>query len=608
MYHGQTQKFLKTLPALAMAALATWNVAAADPTLVFNYPNGFAGASSVVHAAWSAGYSGSIINLTSRGQEHEAGQAWYVNQQDITSFSTDFTFQIHPSGTVPTIQGITFTIQNTNSSQNSDSYGINAGSDANLAGFGSYDLSGQQRMQHSVAVLFNLNANAQNNYPAGGTPNATGLFINGGPYGALVPEVDLNPSGINLYAGHVMAAHIVYDGSILTMTLLDTSTNAQYRTSWPIDIPAVLGSTKGWVGFTGGEIPPEAQNILSWDFYEGYATRLATPTFSLTPGEYASSQSVSVSVPSGSTVYYTTNGRQPTTSSTRYSGPISVSSSEVLQAVAVQSGYTDSNVGVANYQIAPAGSPLINFPSGFAGASNLVTTNGTAKINGSSLQLTDAGTLESASAWYVVPVNVQSFTTNFTLADTNAWPNGMTFTIQNMPPTSSDTSVQYVSGGPNALGNSQTGFGYSGSTNGVGGQIAGLASSVAIKFDKYTGSGNSTGLYTNGADLGQNSVDMSSSGMSLKSGNPVNVTLAYNGSTLSMTARDTKSGSTYTKSWSIDIPGTVGASTAYVGFTASTGWNQASAGQAGAITAWTYSTSTGQSPAVPAAPTNLRVQ
>jgi hypothetical protein len=329
---------------------------------------------------------------------------------------------------------------------------------------------------------------------------------------------------------------------------------------------------------------------------------------SLTPGQYASSQTVSISAPSGSTVYYTTNGQQPTTSSTQYTGPITVSSSEVVQAVAVQSGYTDSNVAVANYQIAAAGSPIINFPSGFAGASNLVTTNGTAKFSGSALQLTDTGTLESASAWYVVPVNVQSFTTNFTLSMTNPWPNGMTFTIQNMPPPSTDTSVLYVSGGPNALGNSQTGFGYSGATNAVGGQIAGLASSVAIKFDRYTGSGNTTGMYTNGADLSVNSVDMSASGLSLKNGNPVNVTLAYNGSTLSMTARDTKTQASYTTSWAIDIPGTVGGSTAYVGFTGSTGWNQASGGAVGDVTAWTYSTSAGQAPAVPAAPTNLRVQ
>lgn len=586
-----------------MAMLAFCKVASAGASLVFNYPSGFAGASGAVHGAWASTIVGSAIDLTSTGAQHEAGGAWYVTQQNITAFTTDFTFQITPSGTLPTIQGITFCVQNTNSTTNPTSHGIDASSDANLAGYGTYALNGQQPMINSIAVLFNLNNNSQDNYPSGGQPSATGLYINGGPLGALVPEIDLNPSGINLYSGHIMAVHIVYDGSILTMTLRDTVNNAQYRTSWPVNIPAIMGGNSAWVGFTGGEIPPTAQNILTWDFYEGYNTRLATPTFSVNPGQYASTQSVSLTGPAGATIYYTTNGQQPTSSSSKYTGPISVSSNEVVQAVAIETGYTDSSVAVANYEIAPAGTPLINFPN-FANASNLVTVNGSAKINGSALQLTDTGTAEAGSAWYVVPVNVSSFTTNFTLQLSNPQGNGMTFTIQNQPPASSDSSILYVSGGPNAIGNNQGGLGYSGSTGGSGGQIAGLLNSVAVKFDLYTGSGDTTGLYTNGADPSQNSIDMTSSGLSLHSGNPLNVTLAYNGTTLAMTITDTKTKASFSKSWTIDIPTTVGGSTAYVGFTGGTGGLTAVQD----VVSWTYAASPGQATAVPAAPTNLRVQ
>jgi hypothetical protein len=604
MYQGRTLKFLNTLPALiAMAMLTASNVASAGASLVFNYPNGFAGASSAVHGAWASSIVGSALDLTSTGVAHEAGGAWYTKQQNITSFTTDFTFQIEPSGAVPSIQGITFAIQNTNATSNSEANGIDASSDANLAGYGTYALGGQQAMIKSMAVLFNLNSNSETNYPSGGKPSATGLYINGGPVAALVPEIDLNPSGINLYSGHIMAVHIVYDGSILTMTLRDTATNAQYRTSWPINIPSIMGSNSAWVGFTGGEIPTQPQNILTWDFYEGYNTRLAAPTFSVNPGQYGSAQSVSIAGPAGATIYYTTNGQQPTTSSSKYTGPISVSSSEVVQAVAIETGSTDSSVAVANYQIASAGSPLIDLPNGFASASNLVTVNGSAKFNGSALQLTDSGTAEAGSAWYVVPVNVSSFTTNFTLQLTNPQANGMTFTIQNQPPATSDNSILYVSGGPNALANNASGLGYSGST-GSGGQIAGLLSSVAVKFDLYTGSGDTTGLYTNGADPSQNSIDMSSSGLSLHSGNPLNVTLAYNGTTLAMTITDSKTKASFSKSWAINIPATVGGNTAYVGFTGGTGGLTA----VQHVVSWTYATSQGQAAAVPAPPTNLRVQ
>ena len=281
-----------------------------------------------------------------------------------------------------------------------------------------------------------------------------------------------------------------------------------------------------------------------------------------------------------------------------------MSSSEVVQAVAIEAANTDSLVATANYEIAPAGTPLISFPGGFANASNLVTVNGAAKLNGSAIQLTDtARNSEVGTAWYDVTVNVQSFTTSFTLQLLNPGANGMTFTIQNQPPASSDSAILYVSGGPNALANDGPGLGYSGGA-GTGAVNAGILSSVAVIFDLYNGSGNLTGLYTNGAVPTGSSIDMSSSGLSLHSGNPLNVTLAYNGTALTMTITDTKTKASFSKSWTIDIPTTVGGSTAYVGFTASTGGLTAVQD----VMSWTYSAAAGQAAAVPAAPTNLHVQ
>ena len=197
---------------------------------------------------------------------------------------------------------------------------------------------------------------------------------------------------------------------------------------------------------------------------------------------------------------------------------------------------------------------------------------------------------------------MSSFTTNFTLQFTNPNANGMTFTIQNHPQASSDSSILYVSGGPYAIGNNQSGLGYSGSTGGVGGQNAGLLNSAAVIFDLYNGSGSLTGLYTNGAMPTGSSIDMKPSGLNLHSGNPFNVTLAYNGTTLAMTITDTKTRASYSKSWTIDIPNTVGGNTAYVGFTGATGGQTANQN----VVSWTYSAA---SPGpTPAPPTNLRVQ
>ena len=79
---------------------------------------------------------------------------------------------------------------------------------------------------------------------------------------------------------------------------------------------------------------------------------VATPTFSPAAGTYSSAQSVTISdATSGATIYYTTNGTTPTTSSTQYTGPITVSSTETLEAIAVATGDTNSAVASATYTI-----------------------------------------------------------------------------------------------------------------------------------------------------------------------------------------------------------------------------------------------------------------
>jgi len=616
MYQKRRLKVLNTTPALIVMFLAC-KVACASTgaNVVFSYPNGFAGATNLFQTvADAASFSGAAMQINSGAPgRHEAGAVWYKAQQNITSFTTSFTFQMPNTGVIPSIIGMTFCVQNSNITTNPDDPGKNSGifaaADANLAGYGSYsnEATTMPGIGNSVAIKFDISSNNTSAviYPPGGSPSATGLYINGGPYAALVPEIDLNPSGINLNVGHVMAATIVYDGSILTMTLLDTVTNAQFRTSWPINIPSVVGGNSAWIGFTAGEIPGGVNQVLSWSFSQGYNPRLTTPTFSVAAGSYTSGQTVTISAPPGATIYYTTNGQQPTTSSSKYTGPVSVNSSEVVQAVAIENGYTDSFVATVNFQIAPTATPLINFPNGFANASGLVTSVGSTRLSGTSIQLTDNNSTgqEVGAAWYVVPVSVTTFTTNFTVQFTSATGQGMTFCIQNENPIPSGTKLGYVSGGPYAMANSKNGLGYSGTTGDTFSQVAGLNTSVAVIFDLYNGSGNLTGLYTNGANPVGSSIDMTSSGVSLHNGHPLNVTLAYNGTTLALTVRDSVTSASFSHSWTINIPTTVGGNTAYVGFTGSTGYFFANQ----YLQSWTYSASPVQSAAVPAAPSNLQV-
>lgn len=78
----------------------------------------------------------------------------------------------------------------------------------------------------------------------------------------------------------------------------------------------------------------------------------ATPTLSVPTGTYTTAQTVTISDSTvGATIHYTTNGTTPTTSSPVYSGPITVTSTETLEAIATASGYSTSAVASAAYTI-----------------------------------------------------------------------------------------------------------------------------------------------------------------------------------------------------------------------------------------------------------------
>ena len=159
-------------------------------------------------------------------------------------------------------------------------------------------------------------------------------------------------------------------------------------------------------------------------------------------------------------------------------------------------------------------------------------------------------------------MNIQQFTTQFTFQLSNPAADGITFTIQN--------------NGPTALGGSGGGLGY-----------ARIPNSVAIKFDLYSNAGegpDSTGLYINGAMPTVPAINLTGTGINLHSGDYFNATLTYDGTNLTLTLTDAITLATWSQSFVINIPATVGGNTAYVGFTGGTGGLTSSQ----KLTSWTY--------------------
>jgi hypothetical protein len=637
----------------AFSGLTNSNLATASYTIQpngteINYGNGFSSVAGLTLNGSATNVDDTRLQLTT-GLTGQAGSAFYNTPINIQNFTTDFAFQLSQAQA----DGFTFTIQNVGPTALG---GIGGG-----LGYGPNPATGTPAgIANSVAIKFDFYNNA------GEGTDSTGLYINGAE--PTVPAIDMTSSGVVLNSGDSMTAHMTYDGVNLILTLTDAVVNKTFTHTFPINIPATVGSNTAYIGFTGGTGRlTSSQKILTWTltsqagsvtqtptfspaggtfttaqnvtlsdgtpeaviYYtiDGSApttsstvystpisvdsgsvtikaiaqatgfsassvgsatfniqpTATATPSFSPGTGTYSSTQSVTISdATSGAVIYYTTDGSTPTTSSAVYSSAISVSASSTLEALAVATGFAQSAVATAAYVIQTGGSGNINFSAGFPSATGL-QLNSVAKVSSSHfLEITDGGQSEAGSAFWTTPVNIQAFTTNFTFQLSSAVADGFTFTIQNV--------------GPTALGGIGGGLGY-GPNPGTG-TPAGIAKSVAIKFDIYSNSGegsDSTGVFTDGAVPTTPAVDLTSSGIVLSSGDTISAQLVYNGTTLTLNLTDTVTNDTFSQSFTVNIPSTVGANTAYVGFTGGTGGSTAIQN----IKTWTFTSGTTQVAADP---------
>jgi hypothetical protein len=513
------------------------------------FGSGFTAGSMALNG--NAAISGSNLSLTTTSPTFQASSAWFPTAVNIQNFTTDFSFQT--SAGSPTADGLTFTLQN----QGTTALG---GAGGNLG----YGLT----TTPSVAVKFDLYSNN------GEGTDSTGLYLNGAS--PTTPAVDMTGSGIDLHSGHVFKVHMTYDGTNLAMTITDATTaTGSFSVTWPVNIPSTVGANTALAGFTGATGGYTSnQNILSWTMSSsgsGGGT-VATPTFNPAGGTYPGTQTVALSdTTAGSTIFYTLDGSQPGTSAgsptsatKQYSGPLTISSTQTVKALATASGMTPSPTAAATYTITSTGGSGVAFSNGFP--ANSMDLNGNAAMSGTALSLTTtAPTGQAGSAWYPTQLNVQKFTTDFTFQLSAGSPSadGFTFAIQ---------------------GNSTTALGGTGGKLGYGN----ILKSVGVKFDLYNNAGegnDSTWLYLNGPDPTTPAVDMTSSGVDLHSGHIFSVHIVYDGTNLTMTITDTTNTALkFTQAWPVNIPGTVGANTAYVGFTGGTGGYTANQ----SVLTWTY--------------------
>ncbi|HTQ29593.1 MAG TPA: chitobiase/beta-hexosaminidase C-terminal domain-containing protein, partial [Opitutaceae bacterium] len=147
----------------------------------------------------------------------------------------------------------------------------------------------------------------------------------------------------------------------------------------------------------------------------GAPPQAAAPVFSPAAGVYLNAQTVTItSATSGVSIRYTTDGSTPTeTNGTLYSGPVSINSTVTLQAIAYETGFTDSSVTSGTYTI---GSQQVAAPTFTPAAGNYITSVIVAvstATSGATIRYTTDGSApsETNGTLYSGPVSFSTTTT-----------------------------------------------------------------------------------------------------------------------------------------------------------------------------------------------------
>jgi uncharacterized repeat protein (TIGR03803 family) len=153
----------------------------------------------------------------------------------------------------------------------------------------------------------------------------------------------------------------------------------------------------------------------------GYTITLppVAPTFSPVAGTYASAQSVIITSGSGTTVRYTTDGSTPTeTNGTVYSGPVSITKTTIIKAIAYKSGFPDTSVASGIYTITSSPAAILNVIYNFTTSNFGGTTPYAGLIQGADGNLygtaNGGGSNNTGTVFKITPTGSLTALTSFT--------------------------------------------------------------------------------------------------------------------------------------------------------------------------------------------------
>jgi hypothetical protein len=291
----------------------------------------------------------------------------------------------------------TFAVTTTTPGVSPSTYGIHQIAAADFNGDGVPDLAMLTYSVNTASILLTVptetaTATVNGIAPVGaGTHNVDAGYPGDSHYGVVTSSTipltaGLAPLVVTPAAGTYTSVQTltiteVIPGSTIYYELTGSlSTNGYVRYTGPVSLPyGGVDTLQAYATETGYD-----QSSYSVAQYRLNYPATPAPILSLPSGSYSSPQSLTITdLLTGATIYYTTDGTTPTTSSTEYTGPITVSSTETIEAIAVAIGYSPSAVTTAAYTIdistpgfTLSASPVsVSVPQGGTGASTISAIN-----------------------------------------------------------------------------------------------------------------------------------------------------------------------------------------------------------------------------------------
>ena len=149
---------------------------------------------------------------------------------------------------------------------------------------------------------------------------------------------------------------------------------------------------------------------ISYAAFTREISALDAPVITPNGGKFSKSCEVSITAQEGASIFYTTDGTDPTADSSRYTAPFTITNSTVVKAIAVKEGYSNSKISYAAFtrEVSALDAPVIT-PNGGT-FSNSCEVSITAQEGASIFYTTDGTDPTADSSRYTAPFTITNST------------------------------------------------------------------------------------------------------------------------------------------------------------------------------------------------------